>query len=56
MIDTLQVVHETVYFVGEKEPFSQLRNILVSNEVFLAQITVKSTLHTMKQIWDVLEE
>ncbi|KAL5557101.1 hypothetical protein UlMin_039337 [Ulmus minor] len=48
-IDTLQVIHETIYFVGEKEPFSQFRTILALNEVFLVQITIKSTLHTVNQ-------
>ena len=55
-MDTLQVVHEAVYFVGENEHFSRLRTILAPNEVFPAQITVKSTLYTIKQIWDVLGE
>ena len=56
LIDILQVVRDTVYFVGENELFSRLRTILVPNKVFPTQITVKSILHTIRQIWDVLEE
>ena len=42
--------------MGEVEVFSQLENILGHDECFLAQITVKSMLHNIRQIWEVLEE
>ena len=55
LIDILQVVHNTIYFVWENKHFSQLKTILAPNEVFSAQITIKLTLNIIKQIWDVLE-
>ena len=45
-----------VYMVRENECFTQLRNVLSLNESFSTQITIKSMLHTIRQIWNVLEE
>ena len=39
--------------MGEVESFSPLKNVLGENEWFPTQITVKSTLHTIQQIWEV---
>ena len=42
--------------MGEVEVFFRLENILGRDECFPTQITVKYMLHTIRQIWEVLEE